>query len=276
MKICITGATGFIGSHVVKQALAAGHTVLALRRSPRSFLRIPLERQPQWLERSITQLTAEDIKGFDVLLHLAATGVSPRVATWLELNEVNVNGTIHMCSLAKQLQSPLVIAGSSAEYGLSGLRYERIPPFAPLEPTFPYAASKAAACVMSTSFARSEGISLSYLRVFNAFGEGQHESNLWPSMRKAAIEGRDYSITAGEQIRDFIPVEDVASAFVREAEKEHHTLGDVIIRNIGSGNPQSIREFCEHWWEKWQAKGRLQVGALPYRDGEVMRYVPEV
>jgi UDP-glucose 4-epimerase len=276
MKIFITGATGFIGSHVVKQALAAGHTVLALRRSPRSFLRIPLERQPQWLERSIRQLTAEDIKGFDVLVHLAATGVSPRVATWQELSEVNVNGTIHICSLAKQLQSSLVIAGSFAEYGLSGLRYERIPPSAPLEPTFPYAASKAAACVICASFARSERIPISYLRVFNAFGEGQHESNLWPSMRKAAIEGRDYPITAGEQIRDFIPVEDVAKAFIREAEGQQNSLDHMIVRNIGSGNPQSIRKFCEHWWEKWHAKGRLLIGALPYRDGEVMRYVPEV
>lgn len=276
MKIFITGATGFIGSHVVRQALSAGHSVLALRQSPRSSLRIPLKQQPQWLNGTMADVAANDIKGCDALIHLAAIGVSPRVATWSDLNEINIKGTIHMCTLARATQAKLVIAGTFAEYGLSGLRYEKIPVDAPLEPTFPYAASKAAACIMATTYARSECISVSYLRIFNAFGEGQHESNLWPSMLIAAQGEKDFPLTAGQQIRDFIPVEDVAKAFILEAQHEQDGSRNVVLRNIGSGKPQTIRQFCEYWWQQWHAKGNLLVGALPYRDGEVMRYVPEV
>ncbi|MEI8283803.1 MAG: hypothetical protein WCG52_02325, partial [bacterium] len=50
----------------------------------------------------------------------------------------------------------------------------------------------------------------------------------------------------------------------------------LVVANIGTGHPQTIRSFAEHWWKKWDAKGKLLPGALPYRDNEVMRYVPEV
>jgi hypothetical protein len=49
-----------------------------------------------------------------------------------------------------------------------------------------------------------------------------------------------------------------------------------VVANIGTGQPQTIRQFAEHWWKEWGATGKLLPGALPYRDNEVMRYVPEV
>ena len=181
-----------------------------------------------------------------------------------------------MCELAKAANASLVIAGSYAEYGLSALRYSEIPVDAPLEPTFPYAASKAAAGMLAMSYARSEKTSLSYLRVFNAFGHGQYKSNLWPSLLNAAQNGNDFEMTLGEQIRDFISVDEVANLFLDEARAL--SSGDHVVsaRNIASGKPQSIRQFCEFWWKEWKAIGKLQIGALPYREGEVMRYVPKI
>jgi nucleoside-diphosphate-sugar epimerase len=277
MKIAVTGATGFIGSHFTKQALLAGHSVLALRRSPSSTPRIPLNQQPQWLDRSLDEVSANDLKCCNVLVHLAAhTGNVPydTLVNCLRWNLMSVLALFDQARLAGIRR--YVVAGSCFEYGRSGERYEAIPTTAPLEPANSYAASKAAASIALCQWAEEHGLSLDLLRVFHVFGEGEAETRLWPSLRNAALAGEDFKMTAGEQIRDFVPVEDVARAFLAKAEYSHHSNSAVIIGNIGSGSPQTIRQFSEHWWGKWHAKGHLLVGALPYRDGEVMRYVPEV
>ena len=131
----------------------------------------------------------------DCIFHLAATGVSPRLASWDHLLDINVRLTLSICQLANKLGCRVICSGTFAEYGLSANNYSHIPPGAPLQPTFPYAASKAAASTLAISYALSEGIELAYLRIFNAFGLGQHESNLWPSLRLAAISGCDFPLS---------------------------------------------------------------------------------
>ena len=276
MNLFITGSTGFIGSYVLSQALMDGHHVLAHRRSSNSQPSVTLKSKPTWIEKPLNFIDETDLQNIDAVIHLAATGVSPRIAPWEELKEVNIDATMNMCCLARVINASILISGSYAEYGLSGLRYDKIPANAPLEPTFPYAASKAAASILALSYARSEKITLSYLRIFNAFGLGQHITNLWPSMRRAALDGENFPMTAGEQIRDFVKVEDVARLILQEVQFQSRNPQSIRVRNIGSGQPQTIRSFCEGWWNYWNAPGQLQVGAVEYRQGEVMRYVPEL
>jgi UDP-glucose 4-epimerase len=83
-------------------------------------------------------------------------------------------------------------------------------------------------------------------------------------------------MTRGEQVRDFMNVVDVALAFLHEAQALEAMVPVVRVKNLGSCKPQSIRQFAEHWWTQWNASGKLLLGTLPYRQGEVMRYVPEV
>ena len=83
-------------------------------------------------------------------------------------------------------------------------------------------------------------------------------------------------MTFGEQVRDFIPVEDVAQTFLSFLEKTPPAPGNPEIHNVGSGQPQTLREFAEFWWKKWGATGKLKFGEIPYREGEVMRYAPEI
>lgn len=276
MHIFVTGATGFIGSHFVRKAIAVGHTVTALRHRTSISPDTPWPHPPRWLSESLVTLSTKHLEGVDAIAHFAAVGVSPRVATWDELQDVNIHSTIRLCQLAKKLGCRITISGSYAEYGLSGNRYSCIPANAPLEPTFPYAASKAAASVLATSFARSECIELAYLRIFNAYGEGQFERNLWPSLRLAALNGDDFPLTLGEQVRDFVDVETVSTMFLASLSTSSIVPGKPLVANAGSGNPQTTLDFCRHWWQRWNAKGHLKIGALPYRKGEVMRYVPEL
>jgi UDP-glucose 4-epimerase len=277
MRIFLTGATGFIGSHFVNQALKAGHTVLGLRRSPASQPRIPLLQEPLWLDKSMEKVVADDLSGYDILVHLAAHSANVPYDNLIKCLEWNLIAPLHLFEQARTAGiKKYLVAGSCFEYGISGNDCSFITPEAPLQPTQTYPASKAAASIAFMQWARQYQLSLSLLRIFQVFGEGEASGRLWPSLRRAALAGEDFPMTLGEQIRDFINVEDVSRAFIAEAEALIGQEAGVSVKNLGSGCPQSIREFSEKWWNTWQASGKLLVGELPYREGEVMRYVPKV
>jgi len=83
-------------------------------------------------------------------------------------------------------------------------------------------------------------------------------------------------MTLGEQVRDFIPVEQVADAFVCALTRTDLSPGQAKVENLGTGQPQKVREFAEFWWKRWNAPGKLLFGSIPYRQNEIMRYVPEL
>jgi len=169
----------------------------------------------------------------------------------------------------------LVICGSCFEYGKTGERLRFIPADATLEPANAYAASKAAATMAALALAVENKVELVLLRPFHVFGEGEAESRFWPSLRKAALGGEDLAMTAGEQVRDFIPVEKTADILTAALQRNDLRPGEPKIENIGTGKPQTLRAFAEFWWRKWNAKGQLKIGDISYRPNEVMRYVPE-
>ncbi len=276
MKIFVTGGTGFIGGHFLKRALAARHHVFAVRRVG-GKTRIPLPQEPVWLDGNLGDDWSEKLSQCQALVHLAAAGVSPQKADWDELFEVNVRQSLNLWRrAAKAGVKRFVICGSCFEYGKSGEHFDFIPTDAPLEPTHAYAASKAAATMAALALAIENKIELLVLRPFHVFGEGEEESRFWPSLRKAAFAGEDFSMTAAEQIRDFISVEKVADIFVAALTRNDLRAGEPKIENVGTGKPQTLLAFAEFWWKHWNAKGKLKIGALPYRDNEVMRYVPKI
>lgn len=272
MKLFVTGATGFIGSHFVRHAIQAGHTVLATHRRGVSTHALP---GMTWLEAELDKLPADCMVGCTALVHFAATGVSPKIATRRELTYWNVSVPLELMEAARSAEvRRVVIAGSFAEYGRSALAYDLIPPDAPLLPTGGYPASKAACFVSSYAASIELGLELCYLRIFSAFGLGQFETSFWTALRKAALLGEDFLMTGGEQVRDFIKVEDVACEFLYAATRSDVEAGKPLIWNVGSGHPITIREFAEHWWKHWNATGSLRIGAIPYRPHEVMRFAP--
>jgi nucleoside-diphosphate-sugar epimerase len=278
MKIFLTGATGFIGSHLLNIAVSEGFEIIALRRSEKSIPKIKIEGDVFWLNKSYEEITIEDLFGVDIVIHLAAHSANVPYDTLENCIELNVLQPLKMFEKAKEAGiKNFIVAGSCFEYGKSGENYEFIPIDAPLEPTQTYPASKAISSIAFFQFAIQNRIKLSYLRIFQVFGEGELESRLWPSLKKAAMNGEDFPMTKGEQIRDFIYVKDVASRFVLEAKEifKREDLSPIQI-NVGSGKPQTIRDFSEYWWNQWGAKGKLIIGAFPYREGEVMRYMPKL
>jgi len=274
VKIFVTGATGFVGSHFVKKAIADGHEVMALRRKGRNP-RIVLDRDPIWVEGNLASDLSSGLDGCDALVHFAATGVSPQKAAWEELFQCNVMDSLKcwLTAVNKASIPRLIICGSCHEYGRTADRFVEIPPYAPLDPVSAYASSKAAASMAASGLCQQTRCQLIILRPFNIFGAGQHESNLWPSLRRAALAGEDCQLTPGDQIRDFIGVEKVVEAFVN-ALVLPLAAGIPEIRNVGSGHPMKLKEFTQYWWDRWGARGKLLYGSIPYSPGELMRIVP--
>jgi UDP-glucose 4-epimerase len=214
MRIFVTGGTGFIGSHFLRAALAAGHEILAVRRVG-SKPRIPMEREPDWLDCGLEGVSTDSFEGCEVMVHLASPGVSPKQASLEELFYWNVTVLLKLLSCAQSAGvRRIVIAGTGLEYGRSAGLFDYIPPNAPLLPTSPYAASKAAGFMAATAYASEHNLQLAYLRIFTTYGEGQYEKNFWPSLRQAALSGGDFQMSAGEQVLDFVPVDVVASRLV--------------------------------------------------------------
>lgn len=275
MKILVTGGTGFIGSHFINHAVEAGHDVYALRRVG-AEARIARRQEPKWIEGELSEFCFDSCPVFDSLVHLAAQGVDQREASWETCFQFNVNESLSLWRKAIDAGvGHLVVAGSCFEYGKSGEQYEFIPTNAPLMPTGPYHASKAAATMAASALSHDAGVSVSVLRPFHVYGEGEALWRFWPTLKRAALAGEDFEMTVGEQVRDFVPVEKVADDFLWECEYQDEG-GDFRIRNLGLGRPQTLRDFAEQCWKQWGAVGKLKFGSVPYRENEVMRYVPKI
>jgi UDP-glucose 4-epimerase len=275
MKLFVTGGTGFIGSHFLEMALTAGHQVVALRRNESRPV-IPLSNEPEWVNGDLEQVLNSSLRGCDSLIHFASHGVTnPSESTWEDCFRWNVTASLKLWLQAAEAGvRRFLICGSCFEYGKVGEHFEYIPTTAPLEPTAPYHASKAAATMAALGFAVDKNTEVVILRPFHVYGEGEASGRFWPSLRRAAIAGEDFPMSQGLQVRDFINVEDVAADFVKALQRTDIRAGQPVIENLGSGTPKSLREFAREEWRRCGATGKLLLGTLPMRPNEVMRFVP--
>ncbi|MCX6938683.1 MAG: NAD(P)-dependent oxidoreductase [Verrucomicrobia bacterium] len=275
MKLFITGGTGFIGRHVVRQALADGHQVVALIRPGSASALLETNGLSQ-IRYEMDQVPSSALEGCDALIHLAAHGVVSGMNDWQMCFKVNVHQSLVLWIAAADAGiKRFVICGSCFEYGRSGEKYDFIPVTAPLEPTSAYAASKASATMAMTALSIQRNLKASIIRPFHVYGEGEHADRFWMSLKTAAEKGCNFNMTRGEQIRDFVSVEYVAQRILKISTC-NPSGSDSIIYNIGSGNPLTLNQFANQNWSKFKASGELIMGAIPYRSNEIMRYVPLV
>lgn len=276
MKLFITGGTGFIGSNFINSAIEAKHNIVAIKRKG-SLSRIKINKEVEWLEGGLDGNYKEHLSECDVFIHIAAYGVVNGASDTSKCILWNVTSTYELCKQAYEAGvKKFIIVGSCFEYGASGKEYDFIPVTASLKPLTSYAASKAAASILLYGWAVEKNLKMQILRVFHVYGEGEDESRLWPSLYEAAINGRDFKMTKGGQVRDFIYVKDVVQKMINNLQFNSIKVGMPVIVNIGSGHPQSVLDFCTYWWKVWGATGKLKPGALDYRNNEVMRYVPKI
>lgn len=273
MKIFLTGGTGFVGSHFLNQALAAGHEVVAQRR-PGSQPRLPLALQPTWVDRALDGDFREELAGCDVVVHLAAHTPNPPYAPLDECLYWNVVASSRLVQAASEAGiDRVLVAGTCFEYGEAALGQAFVHPATEARASLSYPVSKAAATTALTGLARMLGLRLQVLRIFQVFGEGEAATRFWPSLRAAALSGNDFAMSAGVQVRDFIEAPEVARQFLAALSFDGVAPGRPHIRNCGTGQAKTLLEFAQQWWLHWEAKGRLMPGQVGLRPGELPRLV---
>ena len=282
MRLAVTGATGFLGRRVLSLALGAGHAVRALVRPGRAPLapHPSLALVPGDLEdaNALAALTA----GADAVLHLAALGVHSRDRDWARMARVNVLAPVALVEASvRGGVRRLVAVGTCLEYAGHGrLPDAPAPPDAPslkedapLESADGYGATKAAGGIVLRALARDRGLPCWYLRIASLVGEGDDEGKLLPAALLAATSGRPYETTGGEQVREWLHVDDAADAVLRAAERAPPG-GDPTVVNVGTGEGVALHELVVQAFRAAGASADLvRAGAKPYRRGEVHRLV---
>lgn len=278
MNIFLTGGTGFLGSHFINAAYSRGYNVTALK-SSKSQAHIPTSKSANWVEGSLTCFEFGDLIYCDTFVHLAAAGVTANGDSFGSCFETNVYESVRIWERAiKHGISNFLICGSCFEYGKSANSFDFIPADAPLYPTTAYAASKAAATAAAIGLCQHYRVNLIIVRPFHLYGEGESTTRFVPALTRAARAGQNYSMTGGEQIRDFTPVSFAAEKLVDICSAQHDSVAtcSVTIQNLGTGKPTKLLDFANNLWKEFSATGQLLHGSIPYRRDEIMRYVPDL
>lgn len=246
----VTGAGGFIGSHVVEALVGEGAQV-------RAFVRYDSRSSRGWLEtlppRNLAEIEvfAGDIRdgptvdravaGCDVVLHLASLIAIPYSYLAPEAYvATNVVGTQHVLDACRRHDiSRLVHTSTSEVYGTA--QHVPIDETHPLNPQSPYAASKAAADLLALSYHASFGTPVVVLRPFNTYGPRQSLRAIIPTIAAQLIAGGPVRLGSIAPTRDFTYVTDTADGFVRAATAEG-AVGQVV--QLGSGNEMSIGDLA--------------------------------
>lgn len=271
-KVLVTGATGFIGSHLVRAALEAGAETAALARPGSSLSRLSgvLDRvelvRADLLDRRTLTETVRSLRP-QVIFHLAAvTDVSRGLAS-LDRSLADLRAAMNVvCAVEAAGTERLVHTGTCEEYGDNEAPFtEDQPP----NPVSPYSASKAAATLYLRMFHKTTGLPVVILRPFLTYGPGQSPRRLLSQAMLSALTGRALDMTAGEQTREFNYVSDVVDGIMRAAAAEG-VEGEII--NIGCGEERRVRDVVEEVYRAAGAPLNVRFGALPYREGEAMRF----
>ena len=274
--VLITGATGFIGSNFINVLDEDEFEIVGIKHRVDSTPRVNIKRKVNWIIGPLEDISANIFSKVDAVVHLASHSANHPYDTLT--NCIDQNVVKHLKFVENAFEHGVkrfVFAGSCFEYGDSGIRHEYIPVDAPLLPRGSYPVSKAMFFLALKEFFDGKLATISYQRIFQVFGEGEAESRFWPTLRKKALAGEDMIMTSGEQIRDFINVNEVSSILTLKLQSVIDSPDTYFeIENLATGRPTSLKEFAEYWWAEWNAIGKLDFGKLPYRENEVMRFVP--
>lgn len=275
-RILITGGGGYLGS---KLAVSLIDSDCSLFLQDISFNKISKSLDSLHSNVSLIQTDLRDFSAVkesiqhvkpDIIFHFAAILDRNRdFSLYEKLYEVNVGGTLNILrALGDDLKLRFVFSSSSEVYGSqnkSPFREDQLP-----QPASPYSLTKYMAEGLITTYCNQHNIPFTILRLFNFYGDDMPE-NFFLSQLKGALErNEEFPMTKGEQIRDFLSVEDMVAAILRLTTSSK-SIGETI--NVCSGKGSRLRDVAIREAEKQGKTHLLKVGTLPYRDNEVWEMI---
>jgi len=268
MKILVTGAGGFVGAAVVREAVRGGHEVFGTVRPGGSDARlVDIASHFRLIStdlRNPAQVTAtmRELRP-DAVVHVAWSGVNNRDR--LERLQItdNIEASCHLLEASVEAGvSKFVGLGSQGEYGPFDRKIteQDLP-----SPTTLYGASKLAVHYLTRQLAAQAGISYAWMRLFSAYGPRDNPVWLIPSLIQEMLAGRRPKTTLGEQSWDYLFIDDIANAIV--AVSTSGTAEGTF--NLGSGRPIRVRSVIEKIRDLIAPQMQLVFGEIPYRADQV-------
>jgi len=270
-RVAVTGATGFIGMHVLRGLHRAGAEIVAIVAPGRSTE--PLKSLPFPVE----VILADDIARLGDAIRQAAPRyvihLNGHITTERSLSsmqktiEWNLLSTLSLLTACSELSAERVILmGSCEEYGQDVAPFDtRLAP----DPSSPYGASKAAATAYARMFTNSFKLPTVVLRPSVVYGPGQSPRMLISMVMRALAEGRVIDVTEGRQTRDFLYVSDLVDAMLL-ALTTPRLEGE--IWNLGSGEVVTVRDCLQRIERITGTSGLVDYGGRAYIDREIFRY----
>jgi UDP-glucose 4-epimerase len=275
MKVLLTGASGFVGSYVLRQLIATpGVEVAALVRDPQSAWRI---RDALAAVRVISGGLEDADRLEDALasfrpshvVHLAWAGVLGRDRNDAA-QHVNVFHSMRLLELAlRHGARHFVGLGSQAEYGPCQARIDESTPTAP---TTIYGAAKLSTCLMAARLCELSGARFAWLRLFSSYGPADSPEWMIPYLTLKLLRRERPAVTAAEQLWDYIFVEDAAAAIVAAARAD----GAHGVFNLGSGIAPRLRDIIEMVRDEIDPALPVGFGEVAYRPDQVMHLEADI
>ena len=267
MKVLITGASGFVGSHVARLLVAEGCEVYALVRESSNRWRIR-DILPSMYLRQSDLVAFENVNTYlqeikpELCIHLAWYAVPGKYLNSQE-NLDSIQASINLLSQLAELGCKRFVGiGTCFEYDLS-LGY--LSESSLTKPITLYAATKVALSTILQQFAQITEMEIAWIRLFYQYGPMEDERRLIPGIISSLLRDEVVKTTKGEQIRDFLNIEDVASAIWAVAKSN---VSGVV--NVGSGQPVTVGQIALELGNLLGKPDLIHLGALPYRPNDPM------
>lgn len=261
-RVLITGATGFIGNHCVPLLAKRGFEIHAVSsKSPPPHGQVAVHwHKADLLDAVQTKTLIQSVQPTH-LLHLAWYVVPGKC--WNAIDNLRwVQASLDLLQIFSHYGGQrVVMAGTCAEYDWQYCYCSE--QLTPLSPTTLYGTSKHALRIMVDAFSKEEGLSSAWGRIFFLYGPHEHPVRLVPSVIQSLLLDEPTQCTHGNQLRDYLYVEDVAHAFVLLLESD--IQGPV---NIAAGYPVALKDIVYRIAEKLDRKDMVQMGALPAAENE--------
>ena len=250
-NVLVTGASGFIGSHLVEALVLKGAEVKTLVRYNSRNDWGMLENIPGDIKENLDVTTGDiidfgivknAIKDCDIVFHLAALiGIPYSYVAPESYVNTNIRGTLNVMQASREEGVEKIVHTSTSEvYGTA--KYVPIDENHPLQGQSPYSASKIGADMLAHSYFLSFNTPIAIIRPFNTFGPRQSARAVIPTIISQAVSGNEVNLGSLSPVRDLTFVKDTVNGFIKVAESDN-SIGEII--NIGNGKGITIGELAE-------------------------------